>query len=374
MISRPKSEPIKILVCIDNMATGGAARVATMLINGLVSRGYDIYLETDLEKGFFYDGLPDSLTLYPRYNLVGTRFFDKIRHHWNSWRRHLKSYRACNPDIVITFSPRIFLNVFVATRFIKGVKIIASDHTAMDRDLGPWINFIRHKLYSCADAVTILTEKDSHILGSKIPKKIVIPNPLPFKPFVENNISRQKTVLIAGRLDAWDVKGIDRIIEIWSRVSPDYPDWILEIAGPGTQDSIAFINKLIKQASLENTVRLIGYRSDLIEIYRHTSIFALPSRIEGFPIVLMEAMSQGCACVSFSMRGAISEIITDEEDGFIIPDGDLKEFEKKLRLLIDNECKRNNISSKAITNIARFSPEQIIDKWEALIQKNTSNP
>ncbi len=364
--------PKKILIYIDCMATGGAARVASIIMDELVKRGYQLFIETDLTRGFFYNDVPSGVTLFPRYNKTGRYWYDKLKHHVKLWKRHRKTYTECMPDVVIAFQSRVFFNVYIATRFLKDVHIIASDHTAMDRDLGKWQNFIRHYLYSLADKVTILTEKDNRILGEKIPKKVVIPNPLPFSPLINNTNVRDKTVLVVGRLDAWDVKGFDRIIDIWRRISPDFQEWKLAIAGPGPQPSIDYIFKLIRKANIESTVEFLGYQKDITQFYRKSSIFALPSRVEGFPMVLIEAMSQGCASISFSMGGAIQEIITNNEDGIIIKDNDVEAFEHELRNLIQNENFRQKLSDRAIENIARFSPVTITNKWEQLITDTLS--
>ena len=84
-------------------------------------------------------------------------------------------------------------------------------------------------------------------------------------------------------------------------------------------------------------------------------------------------ISQGCVPVSFSIRGNIKEIITDNNDGFIIEDGYMNGFIKKINFLIENEEIRNEMSKNAIKNISRFKPEKITDNWEKMLIELVEN-
>ena len=84
--------------------------------------------------------------------------------------------------------------------------------------LGCFLNWVRHNYYGSASAISLLTHKDAHILGDKFPQKYVIYNPLSF-PVFKGSEQRRNTILCVGRLNAWNVKGFDRILKIWSELS-----------------------------------------------------------------------------------------------------------------------------------------------------------
>jgi glycosyltransferase involved in cell wall biosynthesis len=170
-------------------------------------------------------------------------------------------------------------------------------------------------------------------------------------------------------LDVWYIKGFDTILDCWQRLASKYPDWVLEIAGDGTEASVDFLKKAIIQRNLTDKVKLLGQIDNMQETLSTTSIFALPSRVEGFPMVLMEAMSQGCACVAYEVGGATYEMINNEEDGLIIPDADIDSFEKGLSRLIENAELREKLSKNALVSIQRFSPSSFMKSWEKLIEK-----
>ena len=88
-------------------------------------------------------------------------------------------------------------------------------------------------------------------------------------------------------------------------------------------------------------------------------------------MALIEAMSQGCACVSFDLDGAISEIANDKEDCLIVPDNDITSFTKALSRLIGSQETRSGLASQAIKNVARYSVTKYINHWEQILNRVT---
>ena len=361
----------RVFLVIDQLELGGAGRVCSLLANGLVSRGYDVTVCTAIKYHKINYALSEKITIKEWYDPTPIKHSvcGKLRNMYNRCKYYRKALKEIKPTLVIAFTHHIYLYTKLWGWGYK-VPIIVSDHTSMGRDLGKVSNFIRHKFYATADAVTILTEKDAKLLGDKLPKKTVIPNPNTFD-ILQHDIVRDKTILCVGRKDFWKVKGFDRILDIWSRLESKHPEWILKIVGPGSASGEQFLASKAEQLGIFHRVSFIGNTIDMKSIYQSSSIFALPSRVEGFPMVLLEAMSQGCACLSFSMQGAIEEIINQGCDGDIVEDGDLDAFTNLLDALIMDADKRNAYSINARHNIGRFSIDAFIDKWEQIINKVT---
>ena len=233
-------------------------------------------------------------------------------------------------------------------------------------------NFIRQHLYGFANALTILTQYDYQLLGRKYPNKIVMYNPLAFN--IAHRIGiRPKVITAIGRLDVWEVKGFDLLLEIWASVVHKHPDWALQIAGTGNESSIQFLKRISRDKGIENSVHFLGFVDNIENVLKETSIFVLTSRIEGFPMSLIEAMSQGCACISFAIKGIIREIITTEIDGIIVPDGNIQSFAYSLDLLIKDDEFRYKLANNALLSVKRFSPDNIVENWEKLFNKLVRN-
>ena len=146
-----------------------------------------------------------------------------------------------------------------------------------------------------------------------------MPNPLGLQP-VNDIPHKQNIILAVGRLDDWHVKGFDVLIRAWARVVSSFKflvstdGWKLQIAGTGSEESLNYLKQLCKENGVEDSVEFLGFRKDVEKLYQEASIYVLSSRYEGFGLVLIEAMSQGCACVACDYKGRQREIIAPEED------------------------------------------------------------
>ena len=349
-----------ILFYLHHLTSGGAERVTSILINELAKRGHTVYV-------ILYSNITESYPISKDVHIIHlyrySTFFKRVNH-CIKLRRLIKDI---NPDLCIGVLWFNFLTLLKTTLGL-GIPIIASDHSNFHHNRSRLEKFTRYYLYRFATVVTILSENDNAFMKSRLHNMRVIYNPLSFER-LQNVGVRNKTIICAGRLDVWRTKGFDNILTIWSKISQKYPDWRLDIAGGGSNISSGRIMTMVEDLGIRDRVFFWGSVLHLDEVLRQSAIFALPSREEGFPCVLTEAMSQGCAPVAFSIHGNIQEIITDGQDGFIIPDGDLDAFQEKLEELICNEELRSRLGKNAIESMKRFEPDLIVDQWESLLQE-----
>lgn len=357
---------MKILFVNDQYERGGAGRVAAILVNQLYRKGYDITLVHDYENWqtsyYINEEIPKKLIITKSKK---QRIWTKIGKWYICIHTIRKYIKEIKPDVIVATQAMMFLCCYIAN-FRLGIPIIAADHTSFTRHINPILDFVRYQLYSKASGLSILTEKDFKILGTKFPNKQVIYNPISF-PILERPTIRKKRILCVGRLEVWKIKGFDIIIKIWSEIAVNYPDWTLEIAGSGDIQSKERLKKMISDLKL-NSCMLLGEVHDMKNLYASSEIFALPSRIEGFPMVLMEAMSQGCSCIAFELGGATNEML-EKNAGAIIKDGDIKAFKNALITLIENNAIRQQFSANALKNVQRFSVDRFVKSWEHLLKK-----
>lgn len=104
-------------------------------------------------------------------------------------------------------------------------------------------------------------------------------------------------------------------------------------------------------------------------VFRAKSIFAITSRNEACPNSLIEAMSQGCACIGTDCDGGIKEIISDGVDGLIAKSEDVDDIAAKLQLLINDENLRRRLSAGAIEKVKQFDKNAFFAKWDNLIEE-----
>ena len=226
-------------------------------------------------------------------------------------------------------------------------KVIMTEHNSFERpESAPFsftekiFKFHLNKIYK---HVTVLTEADKKVIGNKLNEVTVMSNPLCLKP-IEEFPTKEKIVLAAGRVDGWHVKGFDILLQVWSKIisneqleisNYDYSQngkpshWWLNIAGDGKKESFEYLMNLLPDGewvfndndddndnksavwrSEKYRIEFLGFRKDIEELYKKSSIFVLSSRYEGFGLVLIEAMSQGCAPVACDYKGRQREILS----------------------------------------------------------------
>ena len=219
---------------------------------------------------------------------------------------------------------------------------------------------------STFDRLVLLTEGNkSEWKGLK--NLLVIPNPLSFYP-AENSKLDNKRIICVGKVTFQ--KGFDRLLEVWKLIYNKHPDWSIHIYGDIHDKGM--LNQQIADSKIEH-FQIHPATKNIEKIYREASIFAFPSRYEGFGMVLTEAMSYGVPCVSFDCPHGPFDILKESEDGFLVNNGSITDFAEKISLLIDNEELRKIMGVQAKKNVKRFLPEVIIDQWDELF-KSITNP
>lgn len=230
-----------------------------------------------------------------------------------------------------------------------------------------YLSHITRKKYSKKfdhfDFIITINQEQKALLEKHHKNVIYIPNFLPKMPDVITN-HQQKVVLFLGRFSK--EKGVLRLIDIWKKVQEEakFREWNLVFVGDGVlkeamQDKI---NKL----NLNDTIIIKGFTNDVEKEYLSASIYAMSSYSEGFGMVLIESASYALSSVAFDIAG-LSDIIENEKSGFLIEDGNLQEFAKKLQLLMRDENLRKTMGENAkIHTKKHFSKELVLQKWQDL--------
>lgn len=208
------------------------------------------------------------------------------------------------------------------------------------------------------DCFVVLTDKNKRE-WLKTNNIRVIPNPLSFDLGDISDLD-SKSVICVGKISYQ--KGQDNLIKIWEKIHEVRPDWKLKLYG---KEDLSYLDT----SNLEFGIEFYPPTNNIREKYLESSIYVMPSRFEGFGMVLIEAMSCGLPVISFDCPFGPSDIITDGVDGFLIENGNLDQFYSKLLLLINDLEKRNAMGHCAFHNVERFALEPIMGKWESLLRE-----
>ena len=184
------------------------------------------------------------------------------------------------------------------------------------------------------DRFVVLTVES--IAEWKINNTIVIPNPLWFTCEKPSSL-KSKKVIAAGR-HTYE-KGFDRMLLIWKKVVAKHPDWQLEIYGKSSESND--LKVLAEKLNISNTVVFQELVQAIDKKYVEASFYLTTSRFEGFGMVLIEAMASGLPCVAYDCPCGPRGILTQNEDGFLIENGNEEEYVKAVETLIKNETLRS---------------------------------
>ena len=357
---------MKIAICVHNLANGGAERVAALWATGFAERGDEVTVITS-EPGVRVEyPLPQTVKV-ENISCTGGRLTRYVKN-FLSFRRALKQSKA---DVAIgVMSPfDLWLPLAAAG---TNTKIINTLHWSLERPasnpLSKNILFKTFKVSKLFPIVTVLTEADRKIGEKHFKHCYAMPNPLAFTPVYEPG-KKEKIVLASGRLESWHVKGFDTLLEAWGTVAKKFPDWKLQIAGRGSEQAVDKMNSLIESNGVEDSVTLLGFCPNIMEYYDRAAIFAFTSRCDGFGMVLIEAMSRGCACVACDYLGRQAEIISSEDEGILCAPEDVKGVAMSLERLMADDSYRQQLQRGACRRAEYFSVSHITDRWYEIFRQ-----
>ncbi len=354
---------MKLLLILENInIIGGIERVVNMLSN------------------YFYNEFNYEMKIVSIFSQKDNLFFDfakgiKIVHYGEKYRifenkrDENKYYKkilediltASDFDIVMTFYTHISKAVIKNKKVIGNSKVVLTEHT--DYYKSSWMGRIMKViLYRRADKFIVLSEEYRKLYSRYLNNVITIPNPISFTTDKISHLKNKKIISL-GRLDP--SKGFDRIIDIFKLIDYKCVGWKWEIYGEGNQYETLY--EKIKNNGLRDKIILKPFTSSVKKELLNSSIYALTSRYEGLPLVLLEAQECGLPCISFDILSA-RPIIHDNIDGIMVSDGNIEEFADKLVELIGDYDKRKKLGENAKNNAKNYHIDYICNKWRELFE------
>src|SRR4029077_13924546 len=330
---------MRILLAISSLGAGGAERVMTLLAGALAARDHEVWLVT-LERGGD-DFFPvDSRVRRLGLGLVGDSH-NALHGLWANLQR-LRALRrtvaTVEPHTVLSFVTS--MNVLMLLACIRlPVRVIVSERVdpAAHTEKRIW-TALRSHLYGRADAVVVQTETIAAWFRTRLRKRArvgVIPNPVvPASGAAPEVSASGPFILAAGRLA--HQKGFDLLLRAFAVSKAGSRGLHLMIAGEGADG--LYLRDLAAELGLGARVSFLGRVRDLSSLMKAAVAFVLPSRYEGFPSVLLEALAAGVPCVAADCPGATREILADGAYGLLVPAQDWRALEQAIdRITVDSE-------------------------------------
>lgn len=209
-----------------------------------------------------------------------------------------------------------------------------------------------------------LKEQLFRLTSNKYCEKVLsIGNPVTIdKRTLTNEANRRKQMLFVGRLV--EDKGIGYLIDIWNIIEKKSSDWNLVIVGDGPLRCL--VENKIRQLGLRH-VEIAGARLNVEDYYQSSTFLLMTSIFEGFPLVLLEAMSLGVIPIAFNSFPALTDIINHGKNGFCVKPYDVKAYAQLLIRTINDQGRIKIMSDCAIEKSKMFNVELIGQQWIDLL-------
>lgn len=357
-----KVSPHLVLV-ISSLGGGGAEKVMANLANSYSARGVRVSLVTFDDPKMKTDVYKSSkqvhrISLFVAFSpSIFSKFLAHVKRYW-LLRQLLRSEQA---DVVLSFMTPTNILTIAATRALNTRCVVSERINPSHYSYGVIYNLCRYLLYRKADCVVAQTPQIARWLNKKTDSPTsVIPNFLS-EGLICSTVQKRKRIVAIGRLNRQ--KGFDLLVGAFGKISEDFPEWSLIIAGEGPERDV--LERQIDDLSLQQRVQLCGFIKQPIEIMQSASIVVLPSRFEGFPNALLEAMACGCPAIATHEAGDM--LIKDGVNGLLIPADDVDALSKALKRLIENPQLRKNLGEKAIGVRETFSEERVMRLWDNVL-------
>jgi glycosyltransferase involved in cell wall biosynthesis len=312
---------------------------------------------------------------------------------WALWRK------AKRPGIVQIYGCSEFkLLIVYASRLLGLHPVIRMSLMGLDdpgairrKPLG-WLKF---RAFSTVEAVVSISTPmtDSYLHAGLDPRKLVqIPNGVDCSVF--HPVSSDQKQALRDRLglnaktpyivfvgSAQLRKGVDILLKAFTCIASRVPDVSLLIVGPSDfsdttryrperNQHVAAWREQMDKAGLSERVMWTGQVDNVVEYLQAADIFCLPSRREGMPSAVLEAMAVGLPAVVSSLDGISADIISSGQDGIIVEGEEPEAYAEQLLFLLENPQEAEMIASHARQRIEEaFTLDKGSSQYAALYQR-----
>jgi glycosyltransferase involved in cell wall biosynthesis len=398
MSARPRAADLEgadrrvLILLMSAWGMGGTIRAAHNMAGHLAARGYDVEIGSifRLRGEPFFGSFPEGVKvtavddhreeatprvlrpvrrLLRRFHSVMAHPRDAQNEWWNLWV-DIKLARLLRRRTGILVTTRPSLNLISAQYANPALIKVGLEQINLDT----WNKILQKAMarqYRKLDVLVALTAGDvanyNRLLDGDL-RLAQIPNTVHAMGGPDPDLAT-KTLIAAGRLTSQ--KGFDFLIPAFAKVADQHPDWTLKICGKG-KDRDA-LKQMIAELGLKGRVKLAGPAQDMGAAFAEASIFVLSSRYEGFPLILIEAMSKGLAVVSFDCPTGPSDIIDDHRNGILVPHKDIDALAEGMRQLMADEQLRRSVAAAATETAREYEIESIGPRWVELFESLTAS-
>lgn len=358
----------KVCLIIPSLQSGGMERVMSELGKYFAKKkNIEVHLILYGKSREVFYSVPKDINIYKPSFLFND--YTRLVSSFKTLFFVRRTVKNINPATILSFGE--YWNSFVLLSLMGlDYPIYISDRCQPNKSLGKLHDFLRKWLYPAASGIIAQTSKAKEIYHKQhLNEDIrVICNPIYQISSSEKDVEKKNIILTVGRLIK--SKHHDRLIRIFQEAS--LSDWRLVIVGGDAlkQNGSKRLQNLVNKLGMEDKIEFTGTVSDVESYYQKSKIFAFTSSSEGFPNVIGEAMSAGLPIISYDCVAGPSDMIENNNNGFLIPLFNDEQYSKKLNLLAKNENMRIKMGSASKEKAKKFSIEHTGEKYFSFVMNS----
>ena len=368
---------MKILQLSSAQAFGGGERHLVDLSRELVSRGHEVHVA--LRPGALLaehlSGLPQvSLTTLPLRNALDALSARKLA-------RYVREHKI---QVVHAHLARDYPLAAYASRRNRRSRLIVTRHVLFPLNPLHALTLARASRIIAVSSAVQRALAAQYLLPAE--RVVVIPNGIDMSRFEHPPDGADRSefrswwkipeegLLVGSVGELTPLKGHEEFVQAAALVVRRFPGTQFVIAGVDAaagSPNLMKLQRLITQLDLNNAVRILGWVEDLGSLYRALDVFVSASHTESFGLVIAEAMASGTPVVATATEGAW-EIIADEQNGVVVPIGNVEAIANAIGELIGSEEKRRSLSESGRKRVRHaFSLERMMSETERLYDQVT---
>lgn len=357
-----------VVLMAGSLSRGGTERVLVNLADYLISRGDTVTVVTLCRYDNEYE-LNKSATRIVWDLTAEENTPNRVKNFIRRINKLKSIWREIKPDVILSFIGKH--NFMALLSAPKDVPVAVSVRAI------PWMEYptklsrlAAYVLYNRAASVILQTKNQDMYFSKKAKSKsVVLKNPIDAaflgEPYTGE---REKVIVSVGRVD--ENKNHRMIIDAFSAIAEEFPDWKVVIYGDG--DLRTELLKYVDSMGLSGRIELPGAIPNVAEKIKKTSVFILSSNTEGIPNSLIEAMCLGLAPISTDCTcGGMDELIQNGVNGYVIPVGDTPKMQETLHFLLSDLQRILDISEKTKGTRDIFQSEKVLEEWRNVLEKLT---
>ncbi len=368
---------LRILQVVSRLTYGGAAALIAQWATYLHKAGYQVDVCTIYSKGQFGEKLEqEGVTIY-NLNLDPDHrtYQPRRKYDFRVVRPLVHVMKNGSYDIIHAHLFPTSLFVAVASYFALGPSYVISEHSISNRRRRlrafKFLDYVVYSRYARIIAVSEqvrqallrwlpgLEERVRMVPNSVDPERFTVPDWQVHRVRQELGITkRDRVILYAGRL-IYD-KGPDVLLKALLGLPEQVGSLKVLVAGDGPLDKD--LRRQVKSLSLDRMVTFLGLRKDVPILLNVADLVVMPSRREGLPMILLEAMSARKPVIAAAV-GGIPEVIEHGISGWLVPAEDHRALAKGIALLLHSTDLYNTLSNNAYQRVhMQYSTDVTIKK------------